>query len=281
MTNTTRTFGLGLALLLSACGGGGSSNQNAATGAAFTYGTSQAATTSQVGAMGATVASLDAFKAAPTAAAGLGAVDGGSVTGSLLKGSVPTFSPSSLGATDASAFDVPACAVVTPGQVAFNHCRVTVDETQGTSTTKGSASLNGHVTLAADGKTLDWDLSFGANVTSTDTASSTGTVTISADLHSAGHVVVTDTTAVGTMAQEVSLTISAGGQSASAAVDESVAFDVTRAASCGSGVTGGTLEAKRVWTARPSGATSTTLPDQALKIAWTGCGTGTVQAGTR
>jgi hypothetical protein len=279
MKTTTRWSGLGLAMLLGACSSGGS-QENAAASTSFQYGTTQAATAAQAGAMGATVASLDAFRAAPGASAGLGATDAGSVSGALLTGSpIASFSPGEVGATSAAAFDVPACAVVTAGQVAFDHCRVTVDETSGTSTTKGSVTVNGQVALAADGQTLTWDLTY--VVALTMGSSGVSSLSMSGNLHTAGKVVVTATTAVGSVGSEVSLTVSAGGRTATAGVDESLAFDVTRSNGCATGVTGGTLEAKRVWTTRPSDTTAATLPDEALKVEWTGCGAATVRAGTR
>jgi hypothetical protein len=104
---------------------------------------------------------------------------------------------------------------------------------------------------------------------------------MSGSMHSAGRVVATATTAVGSITSEVSLTVSGGGQTLSAALDESLAFDVTRSDTCASSVTGGTLEAKRVWTTRPAGATPAQLPDEGATVEWTGCGTATLRLGSR
>jgi hypothetical protein len=278
MTATQRWFGLGLALLLGGCGGSGTPRENSAAATTFGYGSPQVATSDQAGAMGATVSSIDAFRAAPGAASGLGAADGASVTGALLEGgAIGSFSPAEVGATSAAAFDVPACAVVASGKVTFNGCRVTVSESSGTTSTSGSVTVNGDVSLSADGQTLTWDLTYGVGLT----MSGTSALSMSGTSHSAGRVVVTAATAVGAMTSEVSLTVSAGGQTASAALDESLAFDVTRSDTCASGVTGGTLEAKRVWTTRPTGASPAELPDGAAKVEWTGCGTATVRLGSR
>jgi hypothetical protein len=69
--------------------------------------------------------------------------------------------------------------------------------------------------------------------------------------------------------------------SLSAAFDESLAFDVTRSSNCSSGVTGGTLEARRVWVSRPTGVPASQPPDEAARLEWTGCGTATVRVGSR
>jgi len=278
VTSIQRSLGLGFALLLAGCGGSSTPRENAAASTTFAYGAQQAATSDQAGAMGATVESIDAFKTSPGTGSGLGAADGASVTGALLEGgSIASFSPSAVGATSGAAFDDPACAAVTSGKVTFTGCRVTISQASGGSSTSGSVTVNGDVSLSADRQTLTWDLTYGVALT----MSGTNAVTMSGTMHSAGNVASTATTAVGTVGSEVSLTVSAGGQTLSAALDESLTFDVTRSDACASRVTGGTLEAKRVWTSRPAGASATQLPDQAAKVQWTGCGTATVQVGAR
>ncbi len=278
MNTTQRWFGLGLLLILGGCGGSGAPPENSAASTAFTYGSSQAATPDQAGAMGATVSSIDAFRAAPGTGSGLGAADAAGITGALLEGgAIGSFSPAAVGATSAAAFDVPACAAVTSGKVTFSGCRVTVAQSSGGTSTSGSVTVNGEVSLSADRQTLTWDLTYGIGLT----MSGSSPLAMSGTLHSAGLVVATSTTAVGDITSEVSLTVSAAGQTVSAALDESVAFDVTRSDTCSSGVTGGTLEAKRVWTSRPAGVPVAQLPDEAAKVQWTGCGTATVQLGSR
>jgi hypothetical protein len=138
-------------------------------------------------------------------------------------------------------------------------------------------TVTGEVSLSADRQALTWDLTYGIGITTSGTSS----LTMTGALHSAGRVVATPTTAVGAIATEVALTVSAGGQTLSAAFDESLAFDVTRSSSCSSGVTGGTLEARRVWVARPTGVPASQLPDEAARLEWTGCGTATVRVGSR
>jgi hypothetical protein len=279
MTTTQRCFGLGLALFLGACGGSSSKpSENSAGSATFAYGSPQAATPDQAGAMAATVSSIDAFRAAPGTGSGLGTADAASVTGALLQGGpIATFSPASVGATSAAAFDVPACAVVTSGKVTFNGCSVTVSQSSGGTSTSGSVTVTGDVSLSADRQTLTWDLTYGVGLA----MSGSTPLTMSSTLHSAGRVVVTATTAVGSITSEVALTVSVSGQTVSAALDESLAFDVTRSDTCASGVTGGTLEAKRVWTSRPAGVPPAQFPDSAARVEWTGCGMANVRHGTR
>jgi len=278
MTTTQRWFGLGLAVLLAACSSSGTPAENAAATTTFVYGAPQVATLDQAGAMAATVSSIDAFRAAPGTGSGLGAADAASVSGALLQGgSIATFSPAAVGATSAAAFDVPACAVVTSGKVTFNGCRVTVSQSSGETATSGSVTVDGEVSLSADRQTLTWDLNYGIGLS----MNGSSPITMSGTLHSAGRVVATPTTAVGSVASEISLTVAAGGQTVSAALDESLAFDVTRAATCATGVTGGSLEAKRVWLSRPAGVPSSQLPDEAARVDWSGCGTATVRIGSR
>jgi hypothetical protein len=278
MTTTQRCFGLGVALLLGACGGNGTSQENSAASTTFGYGSPQAAAPAQAGAMGATISSIDAFRGSPGSGSGLGAADAASVTGALLQGgSIGSFSPAELGVTSAAAFDVPACAVVTAGKVTFNGCSVTVSQSSGSTSTNGSVTVSGDVSLSADKQTLTWDLTYGIGLT----MSGASPLAMSGAMHSAGRVVVTATTAVGAITSEVALTVSASGQMVSAALDESLTFNVTRSDTCASGVTGGTLEAKRVWVSRPAGAPAGQLPDEAAKVEWTGCGAATVRLGSR
>ncbi len=277
MTTTQRWFGLGLMLLLGGCGGSDTPRENTAGSTTFTYGSPQVATPDQAGAMGATVSSIEAFRAEPGTGSGLGAADAASVSGAFLEGgAIGSFSPASVGATSA-AFDVPACATVAIGKVTFDGCRVTVSQSSGGSSTSGSVTVDGEVSLSADRQTLTWDLTYGVGLA----MSGTSALTMSGTMHSAGRVVATPTTAAGSITSEVSLTVSASGQTVSAALDESLTFDLTRSDTCASSVTGGTLEAKRVWTSRPAGVDPAQLPDEAARVEWTGCGTATVQLGTR
>src|SRR5512137_2655300 len=245
MTTTRWLPGLAFSLLLAACGGSTPAG-NSATDATFTYGAPQAATSDQAGAMQGAISSLDAFHASPGAAAGLGVADATGVAGRLLQGgAIGSFSPSSLGASALSVFDVPACAAVAAGRVTFTGCTVTISPSSTNGRASGTVGVDGFVAIAADAQTLEWDLTYGVRLTMAGTVATT----VNGTLHSSGQVVATATNATGTAASEVSLTVSVAGQTLAAARDESRSFDVTRSGSGATGVTGGTLEAKRVWIA--------------------------------
>ena len=278
MTMTWRWIGIGLSALLTGCGASSTPRDNSAAGATFVYGSPLAATPDQAGAMTSTVAGIEDFREAPGTGTGLEAADTASVAGTLLEGgSIGPFSLSEMGATSSAAFDVPACAVVTTGKVTFNACRVTVSQSSGGTSTNGSVTVTGEVSLSADRQTLTWDLTYGIEIT----MSGSSALVMSGALHTAGRVVATPTTAVGSITSEFAMTVSASGPTVSAAADESLTFDVTRSATCASGVTGGTLEARRVWTSRPAGVPVEQLPDEAARVEWSGCGAATVRLGSR
>jgi len=273
---TTRPVCLCLALTLIACGGGKDEPRgNQAAGTPFTYGGSQPASAEQAGSMGNAVASMGSLGTAPGAAGALGSSDTGTVADALM-------GPSAVGSTGVSfsgpvTFDVPTCATVTPTSVSFSGCRVTVSQTGGGNTTSAVMTLSGGASRAASGNGASWDLTLGVDLNMTGQQS----VAASVRTHRAGNVEVTDAIAKGSATAENSVTATVNGQSISAAFDESLAFDLTHSASCATRVTGGTLEAKRVWVTRPSGATPAQLPDEAVKITWTACGVATVQIGVR
>lgn len=287
-----RLLACSCALALAACGGSGKEAGNAAAGASFTYGSPSAATPTQAGALESSVASSSSFAAAPSADGGLLLSDPSAVTAALLgasgfgigaAGSSPSLRAlSAPGRGDGAltgGFDNPACVTTTATGVTLSGCTITVDQVSGGVTIHAVVTVSGSVTYALATHVLGWDLRVGENVTITGTTSGT----VQASLHLAGSLAVTDTTIVGHMASELLLTASANGLTMHAGVDESVDVNVTYtdAVTCATRVIAGTVEAKRVWTARPQGATPADLPDAAVKITWTGCGTATVQYGTR
>jgi hypothetical protein len=271
---TIRFLNLGLALSLAACGGSDAPRANSAAGATFAYGAPQPATAEQTGAMGGTISGIAAFRGSQDSTGALASSDVGSVTGQLFLSGA--FDPTWTSAPTGAGFDVPSCVAVAGGAVEFSGCRITIAETSGGATVTGSATLNGRVSISASGETLTWDLNSGISLTFSDVDS----FTVSVASHTAGSVDATDTTARGSATAEHSFAVSAAGQSASGAIDESLTFDVTHSPGCASGVTGGTLEAKRVWAARPAGASPADFPDEAVKVVWTACGAATVQLGT-
>ncbi len=283
---------LGCALTLAACGGSDGKTGNAAAAASFTYGSATAASASQAGALAGPVTGAGAFSSAPGADQGLALTDIASLTEALLgasgygvgsAGAAPSLRAMSAAgaprALTAAGFDNPACVATTATGVTLTACTVTVDESSPSGTFHAVVSASGSVQYAVATRTLQWDLTVGETVTVTGT--SAGTIT--ASLHLAGSLTVGETTLRGHMGSELTMTAAAGGQTMRAGVDERVDVDVTfaDAATCASRVTGGTLEARRVWTARPQGTTSADLPDAAAKVTWTACGVATVQLGTR
>jgi hypothetical protein len=286
------------ALALAACGGSDNPTGNAAASASFTYGAPSAATAAQTGALEASVAGSIAFATAPSSDTGLALSDPSTVTAALLGASgfgvdatvaAPAVPAAPVGALSApgdgaralasATFDNPACATTTATGVTLAGCTLTVDEVSGGDTLHVVVTASGSVSYAVASRTLTWDLHVGESVIITGTTSGTA----AASFHLAGSLAVTDTTIVGSMASELLVSASVAGQTMRVGVDESVDVDVTYAdpVTCATRVVSGTVDAKRVWTARPQGATPADLPDLAAKVTWTGCGTATVQVGTR
>lgn len=287
-----RLLGCGSALLLAACGSGGNAG-NAAAGASFNYGLPSAATPLQAAAMETSVGSSSSFAAAPSADGGLMLADPSSVTDALLGasgfgiGTVASAPPAGAlvapgGAGNALAgagFDNPACAIATATSVTLSGCTITIDQVSGGITMHAVVTATGSVSYDPATHTLDWGLQVGEHLVMSGTTSGSA----DASFNLTGSLTVTDTAIAGHMESGLFMTASASGQTMRAGVDESVVVDVTYTdpVTCPTRVTAGTVEAKRVWTARPQGATPADLPDAAAKITFTGCGAATVQYGTR
>jgi hypothetical protein len=82
----------------------------------------------------------------------------------------------------------------------------------------------------------------------------------------------------GSVLSSIRATANAGGRTAQAGMDESLSLDLSLDGTCSTYITDGALEAKRVWTARPSD--DDLWRDVAAKITWTGCGQATIQWST-
>jgi hypothetical protein len=277
---TTR-IGMALALgaALAACGG--SDHGNAAAGKQFTYDAPRTASGNEASAIDASVTSAQGLASSPDESAAQSFADFSAVTSALLGGDpvgLPTavspgadartalFVARRAGVTATSgSFQNPGCVTKTLTSVTLAGCKVVVTDTDGTTIT---VTADGSLSAALD--TLTWDLTVRVGLS----GSPQGLV-LNGSVHDSGKVTVTSTTAVGAMRREVNATASASGQSASLGMDESLDFDVTYdpALHC---VTGGTLEAKRVWTQRPQGASTAQLQDRGAKVTWTGCGIATV-----
>jgi hypothetical protein len=275
-----------LCLILAACGGGDAGN--AAVGKIFTYAAPATATSSQLSAAEAQVSGALSLKQSQSsldvsASESLGDVT--SITDELLGSSgadvsfatAPTsrtaLTIASGGAgrfltTEASfVFENPGCVTQTLASVKLDGCTVTLSD-QSDPTTTGKVTANGFASITSS-ETLKWDLTVG--VTFTKTGSGGGS--IAATAHRAGTLTVTETEIKGSMLGELSASATIGGASDSLAVSESVELATTYQTNptC---VTGGTLEAKRVWTKRPG--SGGTYADKGALVTWTGCGIGTI-----
>lgn len=278
-------------LALSACGGNKKSTGNLASAAEFSYGAPAPAGFAQTAAVEGSVAGATAFAASASAEGGLALADVSLLTEALLgqgtfalgaaarpPAQAALVARSPRRALTASGFDNPDCIQTSPTSVTLTRCTMTLDEVSPEGTLHVVVTAGGSVAYVAATRTLSWNLAVSESlqITGTQTGSASGSV------HMAGSLAVTETTIVGDMATEMRLSASAGGQSMSVAVDESVDLDLTYAdaATCATRITGGTVEAKRVWTARPPGATPADLPDAGAKVTWTACGAATIQLGT-
>ncbi len=267
-------FAATLCAVVAACGN--NSGGNAAASRTFTYGSATTASAEQLSALD--VSRVVTQKTSPDASSAVGLVDVSGTTSALLGSSVGYLSGSSaqqqalaygtsvakreLITPSSGAFDNPACVTSTSTSVTLSGCTITINENSAT------AKVNADGNLKVSGDTLTWDVTI--KVSFTETSSITG----SASYHDSGTLTVTSTTVKGSMLAELDITATANGQTQSFGVDESLNLDVTYDPNCPTGVTGGTLEAKRVFTARPSSYTATNLPDRGAKVTWTGCGTG-------
>ena len=250
-------------VMLVSCGGGG----NAAISKNFNYAASQAPTASEQAAATSaqgTVSSTSSFSSSPdatkaTAIVGLADDLAASALGGAPIGMGPALENPRL--RHALRNSVTAdCTVVTANKVTFNNCQ---DTDSGYTFT-----LNGSVSATTDSVTWDINGAF--------SGSSQG-YTINLNLHQSGTLTVTTTTVKGKALSEISGSVSGGGQSASFGLDTAAMVDLTYNQSC---VTAGTIEVKRVWSEKPSGASGPDFADVAVKLSWTGCNTVQVQHST-
>lgn len=299
-----------LALTLAACGGSDKkAPPNAAANTSFTYAAATTATSTQSGALTDTVGAAADFSAAPSAANGMATMDFFTVSGALLGSGtfvqaqqqavaqagaqsprLRTLAARTMAAVaqppamPGSGFDNANCVAVSATAVVFTACSVTQDYTDTTDGTvyHSVVTLNGSITWTAGTRTVAWDIRLTGSETATGTTPAASSST-NMSFHLSGSQTFSATTLVGSQACEIDMTISANGQSFSIGVDMSLAYDLTYtdAVTCPTRVTAGTLEAKQVWTTRPTGVTAAQLPDRAAKVTWTGCGAATIQYGTR
>ncbi len=287
-------------LCLAAAACGKDSSGNAAAARQFTYGAPGPATATQAAALQGSLTSMGSFQTAPSASAAASFTEFSSVTTALvgtnsfglgvagaaaqrnaltMATSAALYSPTDYGMQ----FDNPACVTVTSGSVRLSGCKLTPPpQVSGGETIAATVTADGNVTLDNATQTLTWDLTLAVTVT---ISGSSGSGSGQGVFHGAGKLTVVAPTATadgtikGNMTSEVSISASGGGQSASMRVDESLVIDVTYQTAPTDCVTGGTVEAKRVfadWSvpnvARPA--------DKGALITWTSCGNGTIAFST-
>lgn len=242
-----------------ACGGGGG---NAALDKNFNYGAPAAPTASEQSAATSAqdgVSSAAAFSSSPDATSASTVVAmADSVIGSAMGSTTVAFNaPASLRNALSTAATIDTCTTVSGNTVTFNNC---------TSTESGvSVTLNGKVTGTAT--SVDWSIQ--GSFSGTDPQSG---VNVSLTVGYSGSFTVSATTVKGHALVGLGGSVSNGFQTVGFGVDEAVLVDVTYQSSPMACVTGGTIEAKRVWSQRPQGATSTDLPDGGVKLTWNSCG---------
>ncbi len=275
MTTRTITFTV-LLLALAACGS--SSTGNAAVGKSFTYGTPTAVSATQSTTLNSQLTGALALYAASDPSLSEQVSDTSGVTSALFGSSTGTgflVAPTStaralvadggttarqLTSFDGASFDDPRCATTSGGNLTMTGCSVTIID----QSSKTTITADGTATLAPG--SLTWDFTVGMTMTGSGFSAN-------AHAHRSGTLKATSTTVIGDVLTELSASASGGGASESLTVSESVSLDLAFAAGC---VNAGSLEAKRVWSQRPSDTSGGDYSDRGALVKWTGCGTATI-----
>lgn len=170
--------------------------------------------------------------------------------------------------TATSGFIDPACVVVTATSVTYNHCALTETATDGSTMT---LSVDGSLTRGLT--SVDWNATVAMDMNMYDPG---GNITAHISSHLTGHIGVSEVSAdlwnvAGFARSENAASVSGQGQSVSMAFTHNadIDLDYQPSVSC---VVGGTIELKRVWSQRPSGATPADLPNVGVMFDWSGCG---------
>jgi hypothetical protein len=261
-------------LCLAAAGcGGNSDGGNAAASKTFVYGAPQEQSSS-AGATGASeaVSSALTFKTDVSSDAAVSAQSGLYAAAEVALGTAPTAGAAMLPqlsplvrsarsralATAAGSSTLPSgCYTTTPSSVTFSGCKFT----EGTAT----ITLDGSISTSAD--TVTW--SYTATLGYSDGMAAT--------YKDSGHFTVTATTVKAHDEAEFTARVTTGGKTSTYGIAQAADLDVTYGADCSSMITGGSFEAKRVWTQKPSDVSADRFKDKGVKINWTGCGSVTVQ----
>lgn len=263
-TMSNRGLAAALCAALAACGGDddggtGGGGDNAALDLTPDYGEPVSATASQAGVMQTGLSSAVSVSGTPNAAAALTLASTSTVTATLLGPTV------GLATLDAPALagrrgGYPDCVTVGDRTISYDDCEVSLG---------GSTSItDGTVTLSEDGGTIAWDLSITADLVAAGFDSH-------AEYRQSGSVTITGSTITGEVLAELRASASSGGSTFEYELHEALILDLAYQLSppC---IVGGTLEARRVWIARPEGFSAETAPDGAALITWTGCNEATI-----
>ena len=253
-----------LIALCAACG----SNGNAALSKQFNYGAATAPSSGETSAASGAQTNLSNTKsfstqADPTKGFAIVAFADSLASAALGSASIPGLraamdisQPLHEGAT------LDTCASVSGNTVTFTNCTL--------SESGFNLTLSG--TVSATSNSVHWDIN--ANFSGTEQ-----NVSFNISHHQGGSFSVTDTKISGNSTSEFGGTVSGQGQSINFGLATAAIVDLTYQSSpfC---VTKGDIEVKRVWTAKPSGASGAEFADAGLKISWTGCNALTVQHST-
>jgi hypothetical protein len=243
---------------LAGCGSSG----NAALSKSFSYGAAQAPSASEQMAANSAQASVSDTA---SFSAGADAVRGAAIGALAESLAAAAFGSTAFGVAHPSgseisralrtATDFSSCTTVTANTVTFKDCA----QTEGGYT----VTLNGNISSNAGAVT--WEISGGFSGTSSQAG-------IAINIHQSGTFTVTASKITGHSLSDFSGSVSAGGQSISFGFATAAVVDLTYQTSPVACITGGTVEVKRVWTAKPPGAVGPLFDDLGVKLSWTGCG---------
>jgi hypothetical protein len=142
--------------------------------------------------------------------------------------------------------------------------------------TVSESTAGGEMTVKATGKVVgkpgavNWDVKYTLSMTGPEAA-------ITLAYHDLGRMDFAGDFATAHQEADIAASAASGGRRVEIGLAQSVDLDVALDAACATNVTSGTLEAKRVWTKQPSGATDAEARVGGVLFTWTGCGTADVQ----
>lgn len=249
-----------LCAALAACGGGGEDGGgggNSAIDHPFEYGSAAPASAAETNVLTSAVANVQSLRSTPGAGSAAALASFQTVTQALL--GAPGAASLRSG-TPAGKPDYEDCVTVTPNTVTFDNC---------VTTTSGSSSVvDGTFSVFAGGAEIAWELRI-------DVDSDSAGYHSEISFLSAGSLTTGATGMQGQFRAETTASLNGSGYSFEYGMSEALLVDLSFA-STSACVTSGTLEARRVWTQRPSGAPATSYRDRGAQIVWTGCNQATI-----